>query len=154
MENKPGHTDVWRLEHAGLSVEINHFGVDTGMNDGKGRWTYYVFIHESKTKKFNEIWLPAIVKPWSLGDNSMLYCSYDYYRSDLLNSAYWHGGITYYSKRGDAEGFRCIQVGCDFGHLYDMERGHNYKLEDILVEARETAEQLAKVLEVANDNII
>lgn len=99
----------------------------------EGIWNFYVYLNENKVKDFGPIWLDDKIMKFS--EESRGYISHDYY-VEPLNSLEFHGGITFYAKHGHTDGFRCVEIGCDYNHLWDMERGSGYKLEDILYDVK------------------
>lgn len=140
-------TEQWAFEHAGLPVVVKHWGLERGgfeaMNDGKGVWNYYVFLPERLLKeKFADVWLPDERVKWSETGPERI--THDYMRAPFAD-AEWHCGITYYAKHGQLEGHRSVELGCDYSHLYDQERGFDYTLEEVASEAKATAEQLAAI---------
>jgi hypothetical protein len=141
------HKDVWTVIHCGLTIEVVHFGMDNpNLNRGQGIWNYYIYVHENKTRHFRKLWLKDEKKV--MPGSGREYINHDYYSLPLVDEAGWHGGITYYAKRGHSVGHRCVQIGCDFSHLWDEERGFDYTLDEVMGEAKETAQVLARVLEV------
>ena len=93
-------------------------------------WTYYIFIDIDKIpKKYNpnSFWLPL-----------------ETYEYGTLNNIYFYSGITFYSKvSGLEEGQKkIIKVGCDFNHLWDLERGYAYSYEDIYSHVTKTIHSL------------
>lgn len=137
----PRHKDVWSYTHAGLPVEINHHSKGEMVNDGKGIWCYYVFIPERLCKPgvFAQLWKEdKRIKYFPVSPERI---THDY--EDVLPDCKWHGGVTFYDKQGHTEGHRCVQVGCDFSHLWDHEQGGEFTLEEIVFEANRTAELVA-----------
>jgi hypothetical protein len=135
-------------EHLGLTFEIARWGVERGkfppMNNGKGCWNYYVYLHERKLANFNDFWLEPEVKEFSPGGAK--YVRYDYYFSPL-SSVDWHGGVTFWEGHNLLlPGQRAIQIGCDYSHLFDQERGYDYELTDVLSDCLHTIEQIHPLL--------
>jgi len=98
-------------------------------------WTYYIFIEIEKIpKKYNpnSFWLTKIKS------------YYDYNDHEKLNNIYFYSGISYYSKvSGLEEGEKkIIKVGCDFHHLWDVERGLSYSYDDIYAHLNKTIHSL------------
>jgi len=107
---------------------------------GDGIYNYYLYIYERECPKaFKEFWLEDI--PRSLGEGCSTWISHEYYHLDMFD---FHGGITYYSKHGHTEGFRSVQIGCDFNHLWDENKV--YILQDIQREAMRSMELLINYL--------
>lgn len=134
---------TWSFEWCSLYVQIAHWGMDEGINEGKGKWNYYITLPESLLKdKFAEVWLED--KPIKFFEMSPVRIIHDY-NDCSFNQVDWHGGVTYYVKHGHTEGHRSVELGCDYNHLWDHERGFNTTLEEVLSDARRTATQLAEL---------
>ena len=139
--NKPVHSDIWRFQVEGiLPVKMVHWGADREheslkpLNNGKGVWNYYIMLPEWILKdKFPSIWLDDLV------NESYSYISHDYMNASFAD-VYWHGDLTFYTKLGHTKGYRAVEVGCDYNHLFDMEQ--DYDLESVVSESTETALQL------------
>lgn len=135
-------------EYLKLRFEIARWGLERGefpaMNNGHGCWNYYVYLHERALSNFNDFWLEPEVKEFSIGGTK--YISYDYYSSPL-NNIDWHGGITFWEGHNLLiPGQRAIQIGCDYSHLFDQERGYDYELTDVLSDCLRTIEQIHPLL--------
>jgi hypothetical protein len=139
--------EFWSFTHAGLYVSIVNWGKERGefepMNHGHGVWNYYVTLPERLLgEKFKEVWLED--KRFKFTPNSPEQINHDYY-GHPFSDVDWHGGITYYAKHGQLEGHRNVELGCDYNHLWDSERGYNYTLEEVVADAKKTAEELAAI---------
>lgn len=108
--------------HQGVPFEIHSWIIRE-----EESWTYYVFLHEAKFTRFDEIWLPARL------DDSGKYVIHDYSDTWAAHAEGWNGGVTYYRKHGELVGFRCVQYGCDYQHSWD--EGRRYTVNDILLDA-------------------
>jgi len=143
------YKETWCLEHRGLSVEITHWGHtgENAFNEGQGVWNYYVYIPERLTKRFNELWLEDKLVKYAECSPERVH--HDYMQAEFADQRFeWHGGITYYDKHGHTPGHRCVQLGCDFNHLWDHERGYDYVMEEVAYEAVRTAKLLADYYEI------
>lgn len=130
---------TWQGQHRGISFKIVSWGKSRDETYGfpSGNWNYYVYIPESKSPRFEEIWLADEEKQW--GGSGTKYISHDYYAS-ILGSVEMHGGITFYSKHGHTPGHRCVEIGCDYQHLWD--EGKYYDENDLLADAMTTIDDL------------
>lgn len=139
MKLRPQTT--WRGEHRGLQIKIVNW--DCG---GMGPvWNYYVYLPEQKLgDKFQAIWLED--KITKITPESMGFVTHDYYTAPYINVDAWHGGITYYAKHGYTEGRRCVEIGCDYNHLWDREHGYPATLESVTQDAIATVDQLIEAL--------
>lgn len=128
---------VWRATCHGLQIKIANWQI-RGMEHPT--WNYYIYLPESLLKeRFAEVWFPP--KLVKITPESRGFVSYDYYPS-ALNVDAWHGGITFYAKHGEVEGFRAIEVGCDYNHFWDEENGHPEDLDGVSYDCEETVKQL------------
>lgn len=144
--------DTWTGTHLGISFEINHFGVERGkhsaLNEGKGSWTYYIFILERQLENFNDFWLQCEVKTFSDTPNSSYWESFNYYESPLSKVS-WHYGVTYWSQGNEKiPNQRYIKVGCDYSHLWDQETGYNETIGTVLSDALTTIEEIVPLLKL------
>lgn len=135
-------------EHLGLRFEIARWGVKCGklppLNDGKGCWNYYVYLHERKLSNFSDFWLEPKVAEFSPGGTK--YMDYDYYSSPL-SAIDWHGGVTYWEGHNLLiPGQRAIKLGCDYSHSFDQKRGYDYELSDVLSDCLHTISQIHPLL--------
>lgn len=138
------HHNKWFGSHRELNYSITQV---PGRNDGHDAWCFYVTIHERQLVAdiFNAIWLPPRIA--KLSEEHRGYIMHDY--SDcLLANADWHGGITFYKKHGELEGYRAVEGGCDYSHLFDQELGYPYTLESVDAEARQCIDSLITVLAI------
>jgi len=137
--------DTWRGTYKGLHFQIKHWGVGqkhTPVSDGV--WNFYIWLPESKLLDFPAHWLtPKLVK---ITPESPGFVSHDYYSIPAANIDGWHGGPTYYAKHGEVEGHRVVEMGCDYNHLWDYERGEPYELNDIVVDVQQTIDNLQPLL--------
>jgi hypothetical protein len=139
-ELKPEQQDCYRGIYRDISYKISrHAKGQSYTPQSEGIWCYYIYLHESKVKDFASLWAEGeVVKitPESYG-----FVSYEYYK-EPFNSIEFHGGITYYAKHGEFEGHRSVELGCDYNHLWDIERGYGYGLTDILVDVKSTIDSV------------
>ena len=129
-EYQQGKT-TWKSSHKNMRLEVAHWGHGT-MNEGHGMWNSYIYYDEQMflPEEFSKLVMPETVKSGCK--------SYDY--SDFPDDGF-HCGITFYDintywDRMLEKEFRVIKVGCDYGHLYDMENGYNYCLDEVKSEAQ------------------
>ncbi len=129
---------TWRGSYRDLQFKIVSWQF-RGLEDRypSGAWNYYVYIPETKVPNFAAIWLDDEVK--KLTPVSRGRVSHAYYASPL-GSVDMHGGITYYQKHGHTEGYRCVEIGCDYQHLHDD--GQEYDERDVLRDAMQTIDDL------------
>lgn len=145
-ELKLSEQKLWRGECHGFQIKIVHWGKDQGMNDGKGTWNYYVFLHENRlNEKFDELWLEPKVDKF-LGSGRE-WVNYDY-NSLKPTDVHWHGGVTFYAKHGEVLGHRAIELGCDYSHLWDHEAGFPTTLEDVMFDVQKTCAELNELYPV------
>lgn len=130
----------WGARHKDIvGVEIVNSAIGEREN-----WTYYLYLNERymTPAMFEQIWLPARLS------DAFDFVTYDYERS-ILGKIDMHGGMTFYEKRGEIK-HRYVKVGCDYAHLFDLEHGP-YRLEDIIHEARHSAEHAIEVLGLSKE---
>lgn len=129
----------------GLNYEIAFWG-EGDMCDGHGMWNYYVIIHEDQLRPEDwvRVWLP-VESRWkrSDGHEDPTYNEW----SSVLSDGDFHGGVTHYSKHQQVDGGRRrIKVGCDYGHVWDRERGYGFSLSEVQQDALNTCRKLAAIL--------
>jgi hypothetical protein len=109
---------TWRGSFRDVQFKISLHGVG-GSFMPKGTYCFYLYLHEGKCTDFAALWLTPKLSRFS--PKSPERVSYDYMASKLGDIAF-HGGITYYEPLGQVAGHRCVEVGCDYAHLYDDEK--------------------------------
>jgi hypothetical protein len=134
------------LTHQDVRYEIcNHGRGSTSYRDNEGgTWCYYVVVSESQVspESFAEFWLPATPHIRSSG---ICEPCYSYYEAKF-SSVSWHGGVTFYEKRGGIDGApRSVKIGCDYAHLYDQ--GQSYDFEGVKRDAIRTIDSLRELYE-------
>lgn len=130
MEMTLTHSDKWRGRHRSFGFSISRtepfYPISSSM---KYTWAFYILANaQSFPEDIRDQYIIAAKpgKSWQRYD----------YSSSAWEELEWHGGVTYYAKH-DAEGeFPVAEVGCDFQHLWDMERCEDYQLDNIEFEAR------------------
>lgn len=137
------YKEEWSGTHQGVPFKINFWGKNTSMNDGHGVWNYYVFLREDFTPNFESLWLEDTVYKWKPEAPGRI--THDYYKIPA-SDVDWHGGVTYYSKHGHTDGYRCVELGCDYSHLWDAEAGYPHDLAWVLGDCIETINQLVEKL--------
>jgi hypothetical protein len=115
------------LSHEDVRYEIsNHGRGSTSYRDNKGgTWCYYVVVSESQVsaESFAEFWLPATPHIRSNGICEPIYSYYD----AKFATVGWHGGVTFYEKRGGIDGApRSVKIGCDYAHYHDQGRMYDF----------------------------
>ena len=134
--------------HFDLHFEIvNHSRRTDGRNwycdEPRGTWNYYVSVYEESLVDpgdFEEFWLPVTNVRRRGGTDEP---TYDYW-APRFASAEWHGGVTFYEKRGGIDGApRGVKIGCDFAHSWDAGRSFTYS--EVEREAKQTIEALREM---------
>jgi hypothetical protein len=131
------HVDVWRGTHRGIHYTIKRFD-SVGLDGEKDHdcWAHYINLHEAQVPEgvLDRVFLPRRgekdVWAWYDGDSS------------LLAGIKWHCGMTYYEYLRDVPGYRVVEAGCDYSHLWDEEAGYPYDLQWVQREAQETIDSL------------
>lgn len=138
---------TYRGEHRGFQFCVETWERDDWTSEGSKVtcWTYYVFLHETKVKNFDELWLPQQKHEYA----SRSWYSYDYYNSWVSREIKWHGGVTYYAKHNEAPN-RCVEFGCDFQPIFA--EGQSYTLEQVVTECETTINMIANYIEGVNAN--
>jgi hypothetical protein len=125
---------VWRGQHRGVQFQIkNRDGID-GLDQPSGAWTAYIFLHETMLTNFDFWWLPDELSRFTEASPERV--SHDYMRLP----AEMHGGLTYYAKHGHSVGHRCVELGCDYQHLWD--EGQHYSERSVMAETMGSIDKL------------
>lgn len=138
----PDPQSVWYLDHRDIRIKIVSWRHKDPsgyfrQRSPSGNWNYYVYLPEHRCPNFGALWLEDEVK--SVTPNSRGWITHDYYGSPL-GDVDMHGGITFYAKHGYTFGFRVVEIGCDYSHLFDD--GRSYTVEGVAAEALATVEDL------------
>lgn len=140
----------YKGENLGFPFEIVRWGLERGqfrpMNDGRGCWNYYVYVMESRTTNFNDLWLQGELKEFSVSGTQ--YMSYDHYDHALDRDCDWHGGVTLWEQNDQCPRQRRIKIGCDYSHLFDVERGTGYTLDEVLRDCLHTIDCVSKIVQL------
>jgi len=114
--------------------------------DEQTQWNYYVFLHEMNLPAgmFDQLWLKPTAERFT--PNSPLRESYNYY-TPLFNRFDFHGGITFYKRHNYCEGCRAIELGCDYGHIWDREHGE-YTVHEVAHDCINTIESILTALQL------
>ena len=143
-ELKPEPQNIWRGVYRDIQYKVAHHGKGLDYTPGRdGIWNYYVYLHEDRVNDFARIWLNDEIRKYKPDVKG--YVSHDYYGCRAFDDIHFHGGITYYAKHGHTEGFRCVEIGCDYNHLWYQERGYGYDLETILFDVKETIDSAYEI---------
>jgi len=115
------HKEAWRGEYQSIgwrldkNIKVPLLVQQLNQSDW---WCWYLYLVEAQMSKqlFRTLWLPPEQQTWGI--------NYDYYDCELINQIDFHGDCTYYKKLGGFDNIpRIIEVGCDYNHLRDTERG-------------------------------
>jgi len=137
------HSDVWKMDKYGITMEIIHWSmytIEQLNNDRYSRtsWNYYAYLLETVlgAEKFEPLWLK---------DNN------DYFNLNLGESK-WNGGLTFYDKGINRHSNkRWVKVGCDFSHYWDYER-EEYSEDEIKGYAEDCLNKLVNFFELKKGN--
>lgn len=130
---------TWRGTYREIDYKISLWGLGS-MCDGHGMWNYYLFLREQQFGKeaFEPLWLEP-----SYDDKSRAH--FDYFVSPFTELKL-HGGITYYEQHGQAaRGARVVEIGCDYGHLWDRDANYGYTLRSVRHDAERSIDLLLRL---------
>lgn len=133
LDDYKGGSTSWRDRHKDIMFTISHHGVSD--HNQSGIWCFYIHLNEAlfcNVVDFDKFWREKKVIEF----NGSFRETYDY--NDIPDYGF-HSGITYYEtshltgKCGATH--RAVKMGCDYAHLWDMERGYPYSLETVKQDA-------------------
>lgn len=133
---------TWYETYRDIQIELSfHRYRSEGPVPHPGTWCYYLRLVECAFSP--EDWRKLVV-PSDVHDFGV---SYDYYKFPDLD---FYGGVTFYKMH---EGFdrlhkrpcQLIKVGCDYAHLWDMERGYPDDYESVLRDAKRSVDVLLEM---------
>lgn len=131
----PERQDCYRGSYRGIGYKILRHAIGMAHTpESKGIWNYYVYIPEKKSPIFASLWLPSEKR------KDFNFVTHDYYAA--FGQVNFHGGITFYAKHGEVEGHRVVEVGCDYNHYWDQERGYSASLEEVTQDCLATIDHL------------
>jgi hypothetical protein len=135
---KLSHSDIWKGSYKGLDFKIQRWSNKyKDSHSFEYNWNYYIYFREATTKDFELNWLEDKVVTWGI--------THDYYNTPIAQGD-WHGGVTFYQKHVNIPSRRVVEFGCDFMHLWDMERGMEYSLDEVFRECLETIDSLEHLI--------
>jgi DNA repair exonuclease SbcCD nuclease subunit len=113
--------------------------------EGKGIWNYYILIPEHKCPPalFQQLWLEGEV--YKFNPEARGYVTYDYYKTPVAQLGF-HCGVTFYEKHGHHVGYRSVEFGCDYNHLWDQE-SYFVSFEEVIADVQKTADQVIELIE-------
>ncbi len=133
------YKELWSGTHEGVRWEIAHWNFADGSSMGP-IWNYYLQIPLGQVPE--DIRDVFCLKPRT-DDKGRVH--YDYSSAPIISDLEWHGGITYYAKRGGVDGASLlIEIGCDYNHYWD--EGHNYDKDYVLSECRASIDKLRELV--------
>lgn len=126
--------------HKDFSFELSFHGTEW---KPQGIWCYYVYLRESQmpAELFEQLWLED--KLVRIVETSPERVMHDYY-DNWVARLDWHGGVTFYEKRGHTNGHRTVKFGCDFNHLWDD--GQHHTEHSVLTECLATIDQIVEYI--------
>lgn len=142
-EDEPAMVDAhmtWKFVHREIDYKVALWGLGS-MCDGHGMWNYYLYLREEQfgSEKFAPLWLEP---EWKTFGGKREHETYNYYISPFTELDL-HGGITLYKRHGDGIHMpRCVEIGCDYGHLWDREDGYGYDLRHVRRDAERSIDLL------------
>lgn len=146
---------VWTQMYRGISIEIQHWGAPEkpeyyeeeglrgtpkGMCEGKGCWNYYLYLPEDafSPEQFSAMWLAP--EEYEFAGKKRTRYHYECYPFSELD---FPGGATFYQKHGGFDGLpRSVQIGCDYAHSWDRDRGYPYDQKWLWMDAKRSVDLL------------
>ncbi len=134
----------WRRTHKGVGYTLSHHGVSN--YSPQGTWCFYIHLLEGQFQRpedFARFDRESVVRETFPGS---FWQSYDYF--DVPDYGF-HGGITYYDRttyidKTTGEPRKALEIGCDYVHAFDRDRGYYEGLEDV---ARDAIRLIDKLVE-------
>lgn len=133
---------TWNFSYKGTRYKVAHHGVSD--YNREGTWCFYVFFN-SKMFQSKDDWalfdVKPVIKPYS-GDKFWEHVPYD-----DIPEFNWHGGATFAKihqvlDKFTGEYYPVLEVGCDYAHLWDEERGYPDTLESVKCDAFRVIDEL------------
>lgn len=142
LEDYTSGATTWKRDHKGVSYTLSHHGISDYNN--QGTWCFYIHIHDNIFVNPDDFKL--FDREAELVESFGRYReSYEYY---TVPDYGFNGGITWYSKDYfvDRDGTKrtTLKIGCDYAHLWDMERGYPDTLETVDFDARKLIDELVE----------
>lgn len=129
---------TWRGEHMGVRYKLSHHGYRTGdeykgAEPHPGTWCYYIMIPEQmyahRWQDFACTVLHGFENPGKAFDHNMFDTEITYSRTEKE------------MDRREGRFFDLVVIGCDYAHLWHMERGYPDTLESVRKDAIQTVEK-------------
>jgi hypothetical protein len=127
----------WRGRYRDVNFKIMSSVTSLKEDFPSGAWCMYLYLEENKCRHFEDLWLEDKITKFS--EKGREYITHDYMTGQFLNIDF-HYGITFYAKHGYKEGFRYIEIGCDYSHLHDLYQ--NYDENDLTHDAKRAIDSL------------
>jgi hypothetical protein len=142
VTNKPlEHKDSWQGRYRGVRYKVAHWGVGReSLCNGQGAWNYYLYV---PLMGFDDAIRPTLIAPAEQHQMASGPFWTRNYNAIPLGRLDMHYGCTYYRLHCDDGGQPIIvELGCDYNHLWDDERGYGYTLEEVAQDATRSIDAL------------
>lgn len=144
LEEYQSGTTRWVVRHSpGLLIEIAHHS--HGRYHPEGIWNFYLILDE---EFFPD---PQLFRQFLATRSVTKLLEFSPYREqwayEKLPDPGYHGGVTFYEQRtavrsDNGQNKIIVKIGCDYGHLWDKERGYPDTLESVKADATRAADNL------------
>ena len=130
---------TWKENHEGVSIVLSHHGYSDGdeyqgARPHPGTWFYYLVIPE---QMYPHRWADfACVRGPTGFETQGPAFKHDFFNSEIT----WSSSESYFCRK-EMRMFDQSKVGCDYGHLWHMERGYPDTYESVKQDAILTAQK-------------
>lgn len=126
---------TWKGDHEGVSYILSHHGHRRGdeypsAEYHPGTWCYYLLIPE---QMYPHRWADFAVSRGEYGGTQGDAFQHDMFDSEIT----WASSEPYYDRKA-ARMWDAAKVGCDYGHLWHMERGYPDSYNSVTADAKRT----------------
>jgi len=146
------HADYFTGTYRGVRFKINRHNNYNYLGSGgpqwdHSTWCYYIYLQQENFTP--EDWLKVFETAPKTYDRSNG-AKKIVRESGWLDSCDFHGGITWFKAECDPTLPEqvSLEVGCDYAHLWDMESGYRYEVDDILCDVKRTIDKLHETFAV------
>ena len=131
-------SEEWRGDYLGIRWSVRRWEHPDSESPFNPTWNFYLWVSEQQVPE--GCWPAYWLEPERVDEMGRVFYPD---QGTLLGELEWHGGMTYYEKHGLDGGAQRVEAGCDYAHLWNVERGvSTITFEEVLYDLQRCIESL------------